>query len=46
MDFANGQSEVWLAPPSGVYTMKLGFMDNINPGKTLAEPVSVAVRVE
>ena len=46
MAFINGQSEVWLAPPSGVYTMKLDFMDNVNPGKTLAEPVSVAVRVE
>lgn len=46
MAFINGQSEVWLAPPSGVYTMKLDFMDNVSPGKTLAEPVSVAVRVE
>ncbi len=46
MTFTNGQSEVWLAPPSGAYTMRLDFMDNVNPGKTLAEPVSVAVRVE
>lgn len=46
MDFANGQSEVWLAPPSGAYTLKLDFMDNVNPGKTLTEPVSVPVRVE
>ncbi|UUZ71345.1 DUF4399 domain-containing protein [Polaromonas sp. P1(28)-8] len=46
MNFANGQSEVWLAPPSGAYTLKLDFMDNVNPGKTLVEPVSVPVRVE
>lgn len=46
MTFANGQSEVWLAPPSGVYPMKLDFMNNVNPGKTLADPVSVPVRVE
>jgi Domain of unknown function (DUF4399) len=46
MDLVNGQTEVWLSPPSGNYAMKLDLVDNINPGKTLAETDSVPVRVE
>jgi hypothetical protein len=46
MDFANGQTEARLAPPSGAYVLKLDFMDNLNPGKTLVEAVSTSVRVE
>jgi hypothetical protein len=46
MDLVNGQTEVWLAPPSGNYAMKLDLVDNLNPGKTLAETAAVPVRVE
>ena len=46
MDLVNGQTEVWLSPPSGNYAMKLDLVDNANPGKTLAEAVAVPVRVE
>jgi hypothetical protein len=46
MNLVNGQTEVWLSPPSGNYAMKLDLVDNINPGKTLAETVSVPIRVE
>ena len=46
LDLANGQTEVWLAPPSGPYTLKLDFIDNQNAAKTLVDSVSAAVRVE
>lgn len=46
MDLVNGQTEVWLSPPSGNYAMKLDLVDNLNPGKTLAETLAVSVRVE
>ncbi len=46
LDLTNGQTEVWLAPPSGPYTLKLDFMDNLNTAKTLVDSVSAAVRVE
>lgn len=46
LDFANGQTETWLAPPAGDYVLKLDFMDNVNAGKMLAESVSTPVRVE
>ena len=34
------------AAPNGNYAMKLDLVDNLNPGKTLAETVAVPVRVE
>ncbi len=46
MNLVNGQTEVWLSPPSGSYAMRLDLMDNVNPGKTLAETAAVSVRVE
>lgn len=46
MNLVNGQTEVWLSPPSGSYAMRLELVDNVNPGKTLAEAVAVPVRVE
>lgn len=46
MDFINGQTEAWLAPPAGAYTLKLEFLDNLNPSKTLVDAVSTPVRVE
>lgn len=44
--FPEGQTEVWLAPPAGNYTLQLDLMDNVNPGKTLAEPVRTSLRLE
>jgi Domain of unknown function (DUF4399) len=44
--FPEGQTEVWLAPPAGNYTLQLDLMDNVNPGKTLIEPARASVRVE
>ncbi len=46
MDFVNGQTEVWLAPPAGDYSLKLEFVDNISPGKTLANTVSRSIKVQ
>ncbi len=46
MDFVNGQTEVWLEPPLGEYTLKLDFLDNANPGKMLAVGVTQSVSVE
>ena len=46
MDFVNGQTEVWLQPPTGLYTLKLDFLDNANPGKMLAPGVSKSIDVQ
>lgn len=46
LDFVNGQTEAWLAPPLGAYGMKLDFVDNDMPSKTLTTSVSVPIRVE
>ena len=46
MDFVNGQTEVWLSPPAGAYTVKLDFLDNANAGKTLVESITLPVRVQ
>ena len=46
MNFVNGQTEVWLSPPPGGYALKLDFMDNANPVKTLAESITLPVRVQ
>lgn len=45
MDFTNGQTETWLAPPAGSYALKLDFVDNLNPGNTLAPAASAQLRV-
>ncbi len=44
--FTNGQTETWLAPPAGSYKLKLDLIDNVNPGKTLAEAANTEVLVE
>jgi uncharacterized membrane protein len=46
MDFVEGQTEVWLAPPAGDYTLKLEFVDNLSPGKQLADLVTLPVKVQ
>lgn len=45
LDLQNAQTEVWLAPPPGEYSLRLEFLDNANPGKSLAEPVTKIVKV-
>ena len=45
MDFANGQTEVWLAPPAGSYALKLDLLDNIT-GKAMAPQAGGSVQVE
>ena len=46
LDFANGQTEVWLAPPLGAYKMQLDFVDNSVSGKSIATSASMSMRVE
>jgi hypothetical protein len=46
LDFVEGQTETWLAPPAGDYTLKLEFMDNLNPKQALVGAVTTAVRVQ
>ena len=45
MDFTEGQTETWLAPPTGNYMLQLEFMDNLNPGRTLTTAVNAPLRV-
>lgn len=45
LDFGNGQTEAWLSPPAGPYTLKLELVDNVNPAKLLADAVTAQVRV-
>ena len=46
MDMTGGETEVWIAPPRGSYTLKLDFMDNLHPDKVLysAAPETIAVK--
>nr|WP_315848538.1 DUF4399 domain-containing protein [uncultured Rhodoferax sp.] len=46
MDFVEGQTETWLAPPAGDYTLKLEFMDNLNPKQAVVGAVTTAVIVQ
>lgn len=46
MDFAEGQTETWLAPPAGDYTLKLEFVDNLNPKQAVVGAVTTPVRVQ
>ena len=46
MEFDEGQTEVWLAPPAGNYSLKLELLDNIEAGKPLTEPATASVRVQ
>jgi hypothetical protein len=46
LDFKSGQTEVWLNPPKGDYTLRLELVSNTQQGKvsTVAKPVRVAVQ--
>lgn len=46
LTMVNGQTEVWLSPPLGAYSLKLNLLDNTNAGALLATSVSARVRVE
>lgn len=45
MEFVNGQTEVWLAPPAGEYQLKLDFLDNTDPSRSLAPTATASIRV-
>jgi hypothetical protein len=45
MEFVNGQTEVWLAPPAGEYQLKLDFLDNTDPSRSLAPTATANIRV-
>ncbi len=45
MDFTDGQTEVWLAPPAGRYTLKLEMLDNADGRRPVAEPVNARLEV-
>ena len=45
MDFVRGQTEVWLSPPSGPYTLKLELVDNADPSQLLTAAVTASVKV-
>ena len=45
MDFTGGETEAWLRPPKGRYTLKLDFIDNLEAGKVLyvSDPVPLNI---
>ena len=45
LDFTQGQTEAFLKLPTGDYTLKLEFLDNLQPGKLLVEPVTASLQV-
>lgn len=45
MNFVDGETEVWLAPPAGRYSLKLEMVDNLDGSKAMAEPVMGRVEV-
>lgn len=46
IDFTEGQTEAWLVPPAGDYTLRLEFLDNVDPGTVLAQAVPVPVSIQ
>lgn len=45
MDFVNGQTEVWLAPPKGAYRVELELVNNAQPGSSLVPAVAKELKV-
>ncbi|MDB5874715.1 MAG: hypothetical protein JWQ07_4157 [Ramlibacter sp.] len=45
LDFRQGQTEVWLNPPRGSYTLRLDFLSNVKPDTvvTAAPPLRITV---
>lgn len=46
LEFVEGQTEVWLAPPAGSYKLQLDLIDNVNQVKTLIDPVRATINVQ
>jgi Domain of unknown function (DUF4399) len=46
IDMVNGQTEVWLSPPAGDYSLRLDLVNNVEPSRTLAEAVPVTIRID
>ncbi|MGE0096961.1 MAG: DUF4399 domain-containing protein [Hydrogenophaga sp.] len=46
IDFPEGQTEVWLAPPAGSYNLRLEMVDNLDASRRMGSPTSASVRVE
>ena len=45
LDFVNGQTEVWLAPPAGEYRLALDLVDNQRSSSTLGTTASASIAV-
>jgi hypothetical protein len=45
MNFVNGQTEVWLAPPAGSYRVQLELLDNTQPDRPLTAPAATELKV-
>jgi hypothetical protein len=45
MDFVDGQTETWLAPPAGGYALQLDLMDNANAGRVMATAANASLVV-
>ena len=46
MDFRDGQTEVWLAPPAGAYNLRLEMLDNLDGARPLAEAATAREAIE
>jgi hypothetical protein len=46
MDFVDGQTETWLSPPAGDYTLRLDFVDNLNPSQVKTAAATATVKVK
>lgn len=45
LNFTEGQTEAWLAPPAGAYGLQLDFIDNTDRSLSLAPPATAELRV-
>lgn len=45
LNFVSGETETWLEPPIGDYVLSLDFVDNLKPGRIVAQAEPKAVRV-
>lgn len=46
MDFTGGETEAWLRPPPGNYTLRLEFVDNVDPARVLATSAPAALTMK
>lgn len=45
MDFVDGQTETWLAPPAGGYALQLDLLDNVHAGRVMATAANASLVV-